>query len=294
MTGCRFETAESAESRSANEADALERDVSSPGAAALAAALQTLDPEVVDARPRSGLHGVPDTLAGVPCTFGPFTRCAACGTGTWARYDAPSCRACAWGRWRTEQRTRWQVALVTPWVPMFALLFDQCEGLVELRAFAGQARPPVGRLFCAPTDNTALAAFLARHRTHDVYFGVATRRDASSGTLTNCQALGALFIDLDFKVTPEAEARARLARCPLPPSALVHSGGGLHGYWRLREPLALPAEAESAKRQLRRLAYALGGDLSAAEPARVLRVPGTLNVKPEYGTPRPVHLEESP
>jgi hypothetical protein len=40
---------------------------------------------------------------------------------------------------------------------------------------------------------------------------------------------------------------------------------------------------------LRRLARTLGGDLSAAEPARVLRVPGTTNFK-LYGTPRPVQL----
>jgi hypothetical protein len=65
----------------------------------------------------------------------------------------------------------------------------------------------------------------------------------------------------------------------------------LHGYWFLREPLELPAEAAHAKQLLRRLAVAVGGDLNAAEPARVLRVPGTWNRKPEYQTPQLVRIE---
>ncbi len=178
-----------------------------------------------------------------------------------------------------------------PWAGLFARLFTGCDGVVELRAFAGKGRPPVGRLFCAPADDAAIGAFAARHRDHDVYFGVAVRRDATGGTLQHCTCLGALFVDVDFKVTEEAEARARLARCRPAPSAIVHSGGGLHAYWRLREPLQLPDDAEIAKRQLRQLARALGGDLSAAEPARVLRLPGSANTKPEYGAPRRVRVE---
>lgn len=40
---------------------------------------------------------------------------------------------------------------------------------------------------------------------------------------------------------------------------------------------------------LRRLARCVGGDLYAAEPARILRIPGTLNFK--YDPPRPVTIE---
>src|SRR6266540_609652 len=173
---------------------------------------------------------------------------------------------------------------------VFTALYAGCEGLVELRVFAA-SREILDRVFLAPGDAAALDRFLARHAATPVYNGVATRRDASSGKLENCRHLGALFVDIDFKTTPEATARERLARCVFPPSLVIHSGGGLHAYWLLREPLDLPDEAEHAKQLLRRLATALGGDLSAAEPARVLRVPGTVNVKPEYGTPRPVVCE---
>jgi hypothetical protein len=52
-----------------------------------------------------------------------------------------------------------------------------------------------------------------------------------------------------------------------------------------------PTDTARTRDLLVRLALTLGGDRSAAEPARMLRVPGTLNHKPEYETPRPVVLE---
>jgi hypothetical protein len=179
-----------------------------------------------------------------------------------------------------------------PWLPLFAVVFGGGEGLVELRALTGTVgAPPVGRLFCEWDDIGSVLRFALDHQRHHVYFAVATRRDASSGKLENCQHLGALFADVDFKQTPEADARDRLARCLLPPTVIVHSGGGLHCYWKLREPFELPDEADEARRRLRALATAVGGDLAAAEPARVLRLPGTMNAKPEYRTPRLVRIE---
>jgi RepB DNA-primase N-terminal domain len=112
------------------------------------------------------------------------------------------------------------------------------------------------------------------------------------GRWENCLALPAIFVDVDFKSTPEAEARKEIAALPLPPTLVVHSGGGLHVYYALREALDLTTDEPRARTLLRQLALALGGDRSAAEPARVLRVPGTFNRKPEYSSPRAVILEE--
>lgn len=165
-------------------------------------------------------------------------------------------------------------------------LFESCDGLIELRPL-----PNTAPCFVAHSEWARGAQFVTNHADKDVYFGVATRRDASGGTLANCRHLGALFVDIDFKRIEASEARSRLAAALLPPSAVVHSGGGLHCYWFLREPMVLPDAAHVAKDLLRRLASALGGDLSAAEPARILRVPGTWNRKPEYGVPPRVQLE---
>ena len=89
----------------------------------------------------------------------------------------------------------------------------------------------------------------------------AARRMPNDGTLANCGALPALFVDLDFSgeahaaagVT-EVDARQRLADVPLPPSLVVQSGGGLQAWWFLKEPIDLQAEAAEAKTLLRRLA----------------------------------------
>src|SRR5262249_36985852 len=159
-----------------------------------------------------------------------------------------------------------------------------CEGLCELRALPSQARTFVRR-----GDDAAAATFAGAHAAENVYIAIATRKDTTSGTLTNCEHLGALFVDIDFKVTTEADARSQLGRFSLPPSAVVHSGGGLHVYWFLREPMALPEETSLAGALLRRLGRAVGGDRVAAEPARVLRLPSTLNQK--YTPARTVTLE---
>ncbi|MGH8696028.1 MAG: phage/plasmid primase, P4 family [Burkholderiales bacterium] len=160
------------------------------------------------------------------------------------------------------------------------------DGLIELRAL-----PSARRAFVARDDHDAIDRFIATHASENLYVAIATRRDTSSGALDNCASLSALFVDIDFKQTPEPAAREGIAKFPLAPSAVVASGGGVHVYYLLREPLDLPAEAATAKALLRRLAGVLGGDLAAAEPVRVLRLPGTLNRKPEYGAPRPVTLE---
>jgi len=168
----------------------------------------------------------------------------------------------------------------------FAALFF--SGFIELRALALPG-VVVDRRFFPASDPTPAKQFLAAHKAKNIFFGVAARRDGSGGDLGNCLSLRALFGDLDFKDLPEAEARARLARFPLPPSIVVASGGGLHVYWLLREPAELPAEAVRTKDLLRRLARELDGDLNAAEPAHVFRVPWTRNFK--YDPPRLVTIE---
>jgi hypothetical protein len=269
-----------------------------PDVAAVLAVVRAFDGEVVDVRPCGGV-GFPHVIGTDRRTVRAFAPCVECSTGTWTQYgDEALCRAHAWTR-LARQLTR-ELSEPTrapsappeaPWAGLFGQLFPGGAGFIDLRAFAGRGQPPAGRLFCAPSDDAAIANFAATHRGHDVYFGVAARRHAEGGTLADCVCLTTLFCDLDFKRIREADARDGLARCPLPPSAIVHSGGGLHAYWRLRTPLRLPDQAALAKQQLRALATRLGADLAAAEPARVLRLPGSYNVKPEYGAPRLVRIE---
>ena len=172
------------------------------------------------------------------------------------------------------------------------VLYQGGDGVLNLRAIPLEKRWPPVQTFCAPSDTAAISVFCKAHRERELYFGVALRKDSTSGTLENCSELSALFADLDFKdfEDGEAGARAALARSPLAPTAVVNSGNGLHPYWKLVEPYVLPSEAATARSLLRRLAIYLGADLNSAEPARVLRLPGTRNHK--YQPDRPVVLEE--
>ena len=111
------------------------------------------------------------------------------------------------------------------------------------------------------------------------------------------------FVDLDIRDDrhphcPETaeDGLTSLMRLPIPPSLVVHSGGGLHAYWLLDKPIAVRSAEDllQAKDSMKRFACAVRAatgyesmDSHASEPARVLRVPGTHNYKQQ---PRPVVL----
>ena len=128
------------------------------------------------------------------------------------------------------------------------------------------------------------------------FCGVASRAQASlkdrKGDAAHCQTLPCLFLDADDKHLGEEETRRRIDACPLPPSMVVESGGGLHPYWILKQPFYLKKEMAEAKRWLRHIAASVADvvDEEVSEPARVLRIPGSYNFKKEYGEPRLVTL----
>ena len=71
-------------------------------------------------------------------------------------------------------------------------LHANCEGRANLRFLPSRVsiftnRTPGDAVHCA-----------RRHVTENIYVGVATRKDDSSGDLANCLHLPALFIDFDF------------------------------------------------------------------------------------------------
>jgi hypothetical protein len=167
----------------------------------------------------------------------------------------------------------------------FAALFpERTQTFVEMRVLPSRSQ----RWFHGPGFTGDIEQYITEHLTENVYFGVATRVEKDgviAGGAAYCGTFGALFADFDFKDVAEADVRARLAISPVPPSIVVATGGGLHVYWLLREPVAATAGAA----WLRRLAATMGSDSAATDEARILRVPGTFNHK--YSPPRPVTIE---
>jgi len=125
----------------------------------------------------------------------------------------------------------------------------------------------------------------------NIYFGVGLRRKRS-GKKSDVLSIPALWVDLDAKDFSQgkSEALSALDRLPadLSPSMVLDSGHGIHAYWLLEPVVALNGngEIERVERALRGLAHHLDGDPTVADVARIMRLPGFLNVKdPENPVP---------
>jgi hypothetical protein len=80
------------------------------------------------------------------------------------------------------------------------------------------------------------------------------------------------------------------------PSAIIYSGGGIHFYW-ISKTAMTPGEWQPYASGLKNLLLAnniFSDNALTTDIARLLRVPGTFNHKPEYGQPRPVTLAPMP
>lgn len=136
-------------------------------------------------------------------------------------------------------------------------------------------------------------------RSWDIYFGVLPRR-GESGKGADVSGAICLFADVDGGEEGIEGAVELVKRDPFlpPPNVVVVSGGGLHCYWVLKAPVWF----DNAKRReeysvmLRRLQTVIGGaspgahaDPACKDAARVLRVPGSWNLKRET-EPRLVRL----
>ena len=109
------------------------------------------------------------------------------------------------------------------------------------------------------------------------YFAVGLRKPGlprwKRGGAAEVTALPAFYTDID---DPTNATLMKLRGARLPPSVIVHSGGGYHAYWLLDEPTR---DLHMARQVLQGLARAFGGD--GLSPAQSLRLPGTVNHKPE-------------
>ncbi len=154
--------------------------------------------------------------------------------------------------------------------------FAGCAGLVELRYKSDnrmmQEWFSLGRL-----QTMAHRALHLSRAGSEVYFSVASRRERK-GRKASVLMVPGFFADLDF-ATAEAGgigALERLDSFQPTPTALVHTGGGVHAYWKLHAPL--PPDPTTQAR-IKALVQVVGADRAATDVSRVLRVPGTWSWK---------------
>ena len=138
--------------------------------------------------------------------------------------------------------------------------------------------------------------------TWDVFFGVGLRRCPEADDIHRCphdtrgadhiSRLPAAWSDLDVCTDdqpnkPHAsleEAKALVLGVDPEPSVIVGSGVGLHAYWTLARPTPDLLRVALLNKAIR---DRVKGD-NAIDPARILRLAGTLNHK--HGPPLPVQL----
>ena len=145
-------------------------------------------------------------------------------------------------------------------------------------------------------------AELQAKKAQDVYFGVGTRRHGKHitinerGTDADVAMLYGMWLDIDMKSEAHAkenlpeteeEALSILEAVPMQPTILVHSGHGSQAHWLFDEPMIIGLGLDAAKRLTQRWNYTFkkfaarcGWDIdSVFDLARVMRLPGTMNVK---------------
>ncbi len=124
------------------------------------------------------------------------------------------------------------------------------------------------------------------------------------GRASQAAGIYGLWLDIDVQCTMRSradlpqtipDALKILERSPYPPSVLVHSGYGLQAWWLFKEPWIFDSpedKLEASKLagawnewfRLYALQYGWGLD-SVSDLARIMRVPGTFNLKGELGVP---------
>lgn len=206
-------------------------------------------------------------------------------------------------------------------------LWGESQGVAELTAITPDGIVKSFPWAYTGTSPTVLDPFLASAQNHNktanVYMGVCLRGEKwprptgrvgvdgkqifeKRGTENNAFSSWVVWVEFDFimadgkghkgrVVSPEM-ARKWLAEFALKPSIIIKSGGGIQVYWLLKEA----AEGDDLWR-VKAINKALvelftieidgrkyGADMQSVDLARILRIPGSSNIK--YTPPRPCEI----
>jgi hypothetical protein len=147
-------------------------------------------------------------------------------------------------------------------------------------------------LWAAISDQPKLAATLhqadALNKSgHNIYFAPCLRSE-QKGSAEAAALVPALWVDIDCDDDPAQRTRAleKLYDFKPAPSIMLDSGGGWHSYWLLDSVVKLVDDA--ARQQIASILHglfaAVGGDEEYAKSvASLMRLPDTVNAKPERG-----------
>ncbi|NBW15761.1 MAG: hypothetical protein EBR82_48020 [Caulobacteraceae bacterium] len=153
------------------------------------------------------------------------------------------------------------------------------EDIIEFRPLP----PAAGRRWAPLPEIPDIVEWLERinkdenQRVH-AYFGANPRRAIGASQAEGVALARCLFADFDGGVVVEdAMSRVKAACYPMP-TAILESGGGVHCWWRLEQPVD---DAELWHLRMKAMSAALGSDQSICDWPRIMRLPGFINWKHE-------------
>lgn len=153
------------------------------------------------------------------------------------------------------------------------------EDIIEFRPLP----PAAGRRWSPLPEIPDVVEWLQKlnadeHQRVHAYFGANPRKVAGASQAEGVKLARCLFADFDGGVLLE-DAYARIKAASLPwPTAMLESGGGVHAWWRLDEPMH---DQVAWHERMKAIASALGSDQSICDWPRIMRLPGFVNWKHE-------------
>lgn len=155
----------------------------------------------------------------------------------------------------------------------------ESEDIIEFRPLP----PSAGRRWSPLAEIPDIVEWLHRVNADEqlrvhAYFGANPRKEKGASQAEGVKLARCLFADFDGGTDYE-DAMSRIKGAGLPwPTAILESGGGIHAWWRLDQPVT---DAEAWHVRMKAIAAALGSDQSICDWPRIMRLPGFVNWKHE-------------
>lgn len=168
-------------------------------------------------------------------------------------------------------------------------LFTGTQGYMDLTAIHPQTGTCRTRCYRIGQDRPDWERIIAANQQGwGIYYGLATKRERREGyqrgTEQTAFMLPAVWCEVDLKEGYYANLDAikqAIYDMAQPATVITASGGGMHVLWRITPLEIMPDNLHVIKEVLRGMAIYLHADTKVADVARVLRLPGTVNTKPE-------------
>jgi len=185
-----------------------------------------------------------------------------------------------------KNKQQYQVNATKFFNTLFQKALDQNIGDIEIRGFPKDGWQT--QRYCNLSEDAVKISYDFCESGMDVYVGV-NPRIGKRGKKENIHWLTAFHAEVDYgkdghKKKPEYdthdEALKAIEGFEMKPTYIAHSGGGFHCYWVFNEPVKVSEVGiDPLENVNRNLTAALGGDTGTHNINRILRVPGTFNLK---------------